>query len=405
MSDAASAHELSFDPMDVTKTKDWNFLAEVRSRHPVCPLSSGMLFTARHADSAEGFLDAQRFSSVGDMRAPGVIVADDERFLGEIDAPLHPKIRQLMRPAFTPAKAREAEPWTRASVQRRLRDLEAAGGGDLMQTVAIPLPGSVAAHVLGIPDAQHDQVMGWCNELLHSTWPSLGRTERGVGIDGAFPDLAAALDALIAERLRDDRAPKDLLGVMVRATDADGWHMSPAQVRTLAVNILAGSLSASYMIGNLMYRYLSHPEDFAEVLRADRSLIPAAVEESLRHEAPVMHLFRTAKLDTTLGGCPVPAGTHLMLGIGAANRDPAVFRDPDEFRLEREGKSKHLAFGFGPHLCIGNHLTRMVGAVVLDAMLDQWGPGEVALAPLFEWTCVAHPLEYGPETLEVTVRR
>jgi cytochrome P450 len=402
--DSASVSALSFDPMDVSKTKDWDFLAEVRSREPICPLNSSMLFTARHADTAEGFLDAKRFSSVGDMRAPGVIVDDDERFLGEIDAPLHPKIRQLMRPAFTPAKAREAEPWTRASVRRRLRKLDAAGGGDLMQAVAIPMPGSVAAHVLGIPDEQHDQMMTWCDELLHSTWPALGRTERGIGIDGAFPELAGALDALIVERQQDGGAANDLLAVMVRATDADGWRMDPAQVRTLAVNILAGSLSASYMIGSLMHRYLKHPEDFAEVLRAGRSLIPAAVEESLRHEAPVMHLFRTATADTTLGGCPVPAGTHLMLGIGAANRDPDVFSEPDEFQLDREGKSKHLAFGFGPHLCIGNHLTRMVGAVVLDEMLELWGPGEVALAPLFEWQCVAHPLEYGPESLEVTVR-
>jgi cytochrome P450 len=402
MSGEPASGDLAFDAMDQAKTKDWEFLARLRRECPVSRPSEGLVFTASYQPTYQGFRDAKTFSSVGDMRAPGVTVPDDESFLGEIDAPLHPRIRRLLLRGFTLAAANAAEDWTRQAVRRRLEAVRAAGGGDLMATIGIPLPGSIAAHELGLPDDEHDQFMTWCNELLHSTWPTMGRTERGEGIAGAFPELAAALDAHIAAR-RDRTAdgPQDLLAIMVQTVDDDGWHLSEQHVRTLAINILAGSLSASYMVGNLLYRYLDESTGFAAQIAADPSLIPVAVDESLRHEAPVMFLFRTARQDAELGGCPVAAGEHIMLGIGAGNRDPDAYADPDEFRLDREGEPEHLAFGAGPHLCLGNHLTRMAGKVVLEEVLAAFPPGTLRLATGYEWECVDHMMEYGPETLDV----
>jgi len=171
----------------------------------------------------------------------------------------------------------------------------------------------------------------------------------------------------------------------------------------LSVNIMAGSLSASFMLGNLLYRYLDPSTDFSTTIRDRPSLIPVAVDESLRYEAPVMFLFRSSRVETTIGECPVHAGDHIMLGIGAANRDEAVYRDAEKFRLDREGEPEHLAFGAGPHLCLGNHLTRMAGTVVLEEVLSMFSPGELDLAPKFEWTCVDHIMEFGPETLDVVV--
>src|SRR5207302_9976958 len=159
--------------------------------------AEGVVFTPRHRDTATVFRGARRFSSAGDMRAPGVTVPEEESFLGELDAPLHPRIRRLLLRGFTPARASAAEPWTRDWVRARLEGLAADGGGDLMKRLAIPLPVAVASHALGIPDELHDEMQQWCDELLHSTWPSLGRTERGEGIAGAFPELAAAIDELI----------------------------------------------------------------------------------------------------------------------------------------------------------------------------------------------------------------
>jgi cytochrome P450 len=397
--------ELAFDPLDASRTKDPELMARIRRERPVCRPAEGIVFTSRYHDTAETFRDAKRFSSVGDMRAPGVVVPEEERFLGELDAPLHPKIRRVLLKGFTRRAAAEAEPWTRSSARCRLEALAARGGGDLMQALAIPLPGSVAAHALGIPDELHDRMMRWCDELLHSTWPATGRTERGVGIAGAFPEFAAVLDELIRERrAAGPRTSDDLLGLMVHAEDADGWRIAPQHVRTLTVNILAGSLSASYLLGNLLYRLLTD-EKFADALRADRRKIPLAVEESLRLEAPVTFLLRTAREDTEIGGCPVRRGEHVMLGIASANRDETVYERADEFRLDRVDPPEHLAFGLGPHVCLGNHLTRMVGKVVLEETLDRFAPGDLRLAEGYRWVCVDHLQEYGPETLDVVVAR
>lgn len=394
-----------FDPMDQTKTKDWALLAKLRRECPVARPNEHLVFTSNYAATNQGFRDARNLSSAGDMRAPGVTVPEEESFLGELDPPLHPRIRRLLLRGFTPAAANKAEAWTRASVRRRLDAIKHAGGGDLMDQLAIPLPGSVAAHELGLPDDDHDQVMEWCNELLHSTWPSLGKTERGEGIAGAFPELAAYIDRHIAERrTARDGDPRDLLALMVQTVDTDGWRIAEQHCRTLAINILAGSLSASYMIGNLFYRYLDNTDGFADAIRANRALIPAAVEESLRFEAPVLFLFRTARAACALDGHAIQAGEHLMLGIGAANRDEAVYERGEEFRLDRSGdEPEHLAFGAGPHLCLGNHLTRMVGLVVLEELLDLFPPNALRLVDGFEWECVDHIMEYGPEHLQVTV--
>jgi len=395
--------EFAFDPLDPSQTKDPERMARIRRARGACRPAEGIVFTARYAETAETFRDARRFSSVGDMRAPGVVVPEEESFLGELDAPLHPKIRRVLLKGFTRRSAADAEPWTRANVRRRLEGIAAKGGGDLMQELAIPLPGSVSAHELGIPDTLHDRVMQWCDELLHSSWPATGRTERGEGIAGAFPEFAAVLDAQIREREQaGPEAVRDLLGIMVHAGDEEGWRIAPQHVRTLMVNILAGSLSASYMLGNLLYRLVSDP-GFEQALRADAAKIPAAVDESLRLEAPVAFLMRTAREDARIGGCPVHRGEHVMLGIASANRDERVHERPDEFRLDRENPEEHLAFGLGPHICLGNHLTRMIGRVVLSETLERFAPRKLRLAPGYRWECVAHLQEYGPETLDVVV--
>ena len=400
------SEEFAFDPMDTSRTKDWDLMRRIREASPVIRPAEGIVFTSRYDETAKTFKDAKKYSSVGDMRAPGVVVAEEESFLGELDPPLHPKIRRILRRGFSPAAATADEPWARANVGRRLDTVIAAGGGDLMKAIAIPLPGSIAAHALGVPDELHDQVMDWCTELLHSTWPATGKTELGEGIEQCFPEFAACLDGMIAER--EQAGPggtADLLSTMVWTADSDGWRIPTQMVRTQSVNILAGSLSASYMLGNLMYRFIVDEDAFTGVLRSDRSKIPAAVEESLRFEAPVTFLTRTAKQDGEIGGCPVDAGEHIVLGIASGNRDELVYPDAGSFRLDRDGMPEHLAFGAGPHLCLGNHLTRMVGQVVLDEMLDRFAPGRIQLADDFQWICVDHIQEYGPETLDVVINR
>lgn len=395
--------EFAFDPTDQSKTQDFDWMAKIRREKPICRPTEGVVLTTRHADTAEVFREAKTFSSVGDMRAPGVVVPIEESFMGELDAPLHPRIRRVLARVFTRRGALAAEDWTRDQVRKRLAALDENREVDLMEAFAIALPGSVSAHVMGIPESLHEPLMRWCNELLHSSWPATGRTERGEGIEASFPELAACIDELIREREEaGDDAPPGLITVMVQARDEEGRVISAHHARTLVVNMLAGSLSASFMLGNLLYRLLSDAE-FESALRTDGSRIPAAVDESLRLESPVTFLFRRAREDTQVSGCPIHSGEQVMLGIAAANRDEEAYPDPEQFRLDRETPKAHLAFGLGPHVCLGNHLTWMIGRVVLEEMLARFAPGQMRIADGYEWQCVDHIQEYGPERLPVVI--
>jgi cytochrome P450 len=398
--------DLTFNPFDPAQTQHmWELMARLREECPVSRPIDGFAYTARYDDSAATFKDARRFSSAEGFRGAGVVVPEEERFLGEVDPPLHPRVRRLLHRAFTPRTSAEVEPFTRRLVDEILDRVVAARGGDLMAELCTRLPVAVSAEALGIPKEQHDAVAQWCQELLHSTWPETNATERGVGIGGAFPELAEIIDAQIRLRREAADPPDDLLTRMVRS-EVDGDRLSDLHIRTLAVNTLAGSLSTTYMLGNLLLRFVSDPA-FAATLRADREIIPEAVEESLRLEPPVLFLFRTAKEDTTIGDTPVHAGERVIVGIASANRDERVYECPNEFRLDRgitRGETpEHLTFGVGPHICLGIHVARMEGRVVLEAMLDRFRAGQVALAEGYELRFVPMFLEYGPETLDVTI--
>ncbi len=334
-----------------------------------------------------------------------MVVPDEESFLGEIDPPLHPRVRRLLHRAFTPRTAAEVEPFTRRLTDRILDRVVAEGGGDLMAHLCTVLPVAVSAEALGIPEDQHDEVAHWCQELLHSTWPETNATERGEGIGGGFPELAGIIDTQIRLRRESPDPPDDLLTRMVQ-TEVDGDRLTDLHIRTLTVNTLAGSLSTTYMLGNLLYRLVSDA-GFDATLRADRAVIPEAVEESLRLEPPVLFLFRTAKDEVAIGGEPVHAGERVIVGIASANRDERAYECPAEFRLDRGmttgAAPEHLTFGVGPHICLGIHVARMEGRVVLEAMLDRFGPGQVRLADGYELHFIPMFLEYGPETLEVVV--
>lgn len=393
----------AFDPNDPVAAKDFARLAVIRREKPVCRPAENIVLVTRHADAVEVFRDSKGFSSVGDMRAPGIVVPTEESFLGELDAPLHPKIRRVLHRSFTIAKAQESTDFTRRALKKRIESIATNGKGDLMSDLGIPIPGSVSADLLGFPEALHDPLMSWCDQLLHSSWPMTGRTERGEGIAGGFPELARCIDEQIEMRAKDG-SRDDLLASMVRSRGEDGWQIGAHHTRTLVVNMLAGSLSASYMIGNLLYRLLTD-RAFEAALRRDDANIDRAVEESLRYEAPVAFMWRTARADSRIGGVPVFKGEHIMCHITAANRDEAAYPDGESFRLDRVDPPEHLAFGSGPHLCLGNHLTRLIGRAVLEEMLTLMAKARVELEPGFVWQCVNHLQEYGPEHLPVRVSK
>jgi cytochrome P450 len=394
---------LAWNPFDPSQTQNmWAELAQLRRAAPISRPQQGFVYVARYADVKAVFRDAATYSAREGFRGAGVVVPEEESFLGEIDPPAHPLLRALLLQAFRPGFERRAEPFARAWTERKLGALVATGGGDLVSDFGIHLPTAVTAHVLGLPEEGSEQIGRWGFELIHSTWPETNRTERGVGIGGAFPEFAAFLDEQIALRRRAEAPPDDLIARMVRAT-GEGTVLSDLQVRTLSANCLLASQSTSNLVGNLLHRFASD-RAFERRLRADRSLVPAAVEESLRLEPPVLFLFRTARRDTELGGEKIAAGERVIMGIASGNRDESVYEAPAEFRIERwPGAPEHLSFGPGPHLCLGNQLARMEARVVLETAMDLLPEGGLRLAPGYTRTHVPMFLEYGPERLDVVV--
>ena len=267
--------DLSFNPFDPSQTQHmWGLMERLRSECPVSRPMEGFVYTSTYADTAATFKDAKRFSSAEGFRGAGVVVPDEESFLGEIDPPLHPRVRRLLHRAFTPRTALEVEPFTRELTEELLAPIVANGGGDLMVGLCTVLPVAVSAEALGIPREQHAEVAHWCQELLHSTWPEKNETERGVGVGGGFPEFAEIIDAQIRLRRESADPPDDLLTRMVQAED-NGDRLTDLHIRTLTVNTLAGSLSTTYMLGNLLYRFAADPS-FAETLRADRDAHPGS---------------------------------------------------------------------------------------------------------------------------------
>jgi cytochrome P450 len=401
--------EYTFDLFDPAQSQHmWPLMHELRASCPISRPAPGIAYTARYDDTQAVFRNARAFPSVGGFRSPGTVVDDDELLLGEMDPPLHTNLRRMLLKVFNPGLAKKAEAATREVVRELLDRVEAAGGGNLVNDLGLPIPISVTARLLGIPPADTDQVAEWFFALLHTDWPAFNvlhkeQPDGPRGITGSAPELSAYLGEQIRARRQAAEPPDDLLTGLIRA-DLDGERMSDDRVRALAVNFFSAGLSTTNLIGNLVHRLLTD-EAFDRTMRADRSLIPVAVEESLRVESPVLFLFRTAAEDTRVGDEVIHEGERVAMGIACANRDETVYADPDEFRLDRPGTPEHLAFGAGPHLCLGNTIARMEAKVAVEELLDRFAPGELVLAPGFHFELMPHFLEYGPERLDVVVRR
>jgi cytochrome P450 len=374
----------------------------MRERCPVTSTSEGFLYVARYDDNQRIFRDAHSWPNAGGWRESWVEMPDEDRFLGETDPPVHTKIRRPLVAALSPRTATKAEPFTRDYVRGRLASLVERGTGELVQELTLPLPQAVSAHVLGIPLDDIEKVAAWCFELIHSTWPSTNRTDRGEGISGAFPEFAAYLDHQIALRHSADPKPDDLITRMLY-TDDGTRRMSDWDTRTQSAGVLAASLSTTALIGNLFHRMMTQP-DFELRLRTHRDLIPGAVEESLRLEPPVMLLFRTAAIETDIAGTTICPGDRMVLGVASANRDEQVFGpDAEEFRPDRDQVPEHLSFGVGPHTCPGRNIARMEARIALETYFDSYPLGTLRLADDFQFEFVPMFLEYGPRRLEVTV--
>jgi cytochrome P450 len=319
-----------------------------------------------HQGVDQAFRNRDGFSVQGYQATIGPLLG---RTILEMDEPEHMRVRRLAAEAFTPAAM---EVWREhvigPIVHRHLDRFADRGHADLVEEFTFPFPVHVIAGMLGLPDEDLRLFHRRAVELIT------------IGVDHerslrASRCLADYFTGIIADRRT---APKDdIISLLAQAT-LDGEQLTDAEIIDFLRLLLPAGAETTYRSSSiLLLALLDHPDQLA-ALTADRSLMPQAIEEGLRWDAPLTGISRIATEDVELDGVPLPAGTPVNLCLGAANRDPARHERPDEFDIFRKPRP-HMAFGFGNHICLGMHLARMETVVAMNAVLDRlpglrWDP-------------------------------
>lgn len=317
--------------------------------------------------------------------------------LVSVDPPNHIFDRRLINKAFSPAQLLAMEDDIVKLTNELVDRFIARGEGDLMKLLAVPLPLIVIARLLGFDENIILQMRPNGDMVIHPSTPP-GRIERPHEETPASQYFQAKLSERRQMHAAGEPMPSDVLSTLVTA-ELDGRSLNDEEAMDFIFFLfVAGSQTTTQLVGNLIYQLLQHPEQMAKV-RADRSLVRPAVEESLRFDAPVHGLFRTNTRDTEVHGVAIPADTKVLCMFGAANHDPEFWDHPENFDIERPYQTikNHYAFGKGIHYCMGAPLARLEAAVALRVVLDRLPnlklAGEPEIVP-------AHVL-HGVDTLPV----
>jgi cytochrome P450 len=304
--------------------------------------------------------------SYGEVGA-GVLVSNDP--------PVHTTERLAISRAFKPSVIEAMEPDMRALVDQIVGGFVDRGEGDLITDLAMPLPLTVMCWLLGMPVQDIGKFRSWVLPMAEAVALEGGRSATPEVID-AYRQYYAYFGPHIEQRaqaIADGAAvPHDLLTRLL-TVERDGQRLTQKQVVGFCQFLLvAGSATTTLLIGNVVHRLIEHPDQLA-LVQSDRSLIPNAIEESLRFDAPVHGLFRTNNCPVTIHDVQIPTDSKMYMLFGSANRDPDAWPDPDRFDVTRDLRDlkRHAAFGIGVHYCLGAPLSRMEGALALEAVLDR----------------------------------
>jgi len=346
--------------------------------HPKAPGGEGFWVVTRHADVMAVVRDAATFSSEGGPgRAGGGTTLDDlPRGMGPgvmlnmMDPPRHDAIRLLVNKGFKPSTIAKLDGELRARTATILDEVLPRTRFDFLREVAAELPLQVTASLFGVPQEDRHKIFEWTTAFVDYADRDLG--ESSVRLRDAAAGMAAYLRDLVARKRRDPGDEMLSLVVHAEIPDESGTVRRLTDdeiVPFLTLLLVAGSETTRNAIAGGLLALIEHPRELAK-LRADRALVPRAVEEILRWTSPTTYNRRTATRDTALGGQPIRAGQKLTHWYPSANRDEAVFDDPFRFDVARD-PNPHLAFGHGAHHCLGASLARTEIAVVLDAILER----------------------------------
>jgi cytochrome P450 family 150 subfamily A5 len=286
--------------------------------------------------------------------------------LPSFDPPKHTAHRALLGRLLTPKRLKENEEFMWRLADRQIDEFARRGECEFMRDYASPFTLLVIADLLGVPEEQHAQF----RKDMQGAHESL-MDEHGAVTHGPMDYLYQRFTKFIEERRRVPRS--DVMTAMATATFPDGSLPEVRDVMLIATNLFAAGQETTARLLGFMLRQIGERPELQQLLRDERDRIPNFIEECLRLEPPIQCTFRLARVNTKLGGVPVPAGTTVMLMPGAANRDPRQFEAPDEFRLDRPNWRQHNAFGSGVHSCAGAPLGRAEARVSAERLLDRMG--------------------------------
>jgi cytochrome P450 len=312
----------------------------------------------RYADVEKVLRDGQTFSSSINAEHIGQYMGD---LILAMDGKEHRSYRNLVAHAF---RASALERWdnelVRPTINRLIDDFAPAGRADLVRDVTSKYPVQVICGLVGVPLEDSAQFHQWAEEV--NTGPM--NPPRGMAASQAMRDYLAPIVEDRRENPRDD-----LISDLVTA-EIDGHKLDDEKIYGfLRLLLPAGAETTFRVMGNALVALLTHPEAMRAVV-ADRALLPAVIEETLRWETSVTQVSRVASENTELEGCPIPAGAAISVLTASANHDEARYDEPDEFRVDRPAQN-HLAFGTGQHQCLGMHLARLELRVGLDTILER----------------------------------
>jgi cytochrome P450 len=341
--------------------------AELRARGPVHRVhtpDAGDLWLVVGHDEARAALADPRLA-----KDPRVVNGNsyDEQFFGPhmllADPPRHTRLRKLVAREFTARRVEALRPRVQEITDQLVDAMVSRPDrrADLIEALAFPLPITVICELLGVPDLDRASFRAWSSEAVA---PTSAEAELA-----AFTQMSAYLDELIEDKRCSPG--EDLMSALIRTTGEDGDRLSTAELRGMAFLLLiAGHETTVNLISNGVRALLSHPGQLA-ALRADFSLLGGAVEEMLRYDGPVeVSTFRFTTVPVTIGGTLIPARERVLVALASADRDPGRFADPDRFDIRRDTRG-HVAFGHGPHHCLGAPLARMEGRIAVRALLER----------------------------------
>lgn len=395
-----------YDPLNrAMQQNPYPHYTNLRHHYPVVWLESLQAYVvSRYADVLEVLTNKDKYTSANfwDALVGEFNPAPEATWLISVDGPDHLRLRRLANKAFAPARFAEMKVRIERIVEGLLDDCVAKGATfDFARDFAWLYPANVVAEILGVDPAMRGDFKRWIDEFFAAVNRARMTPEEYKRCKQATAEMKDYFEKVIAERRA--RPSNDLISAFIQAED-NGMMMNHEEVLANAILLLSGGVeTTSNLTGSMLTVFARQPGLFEE-LRANQALVPQFIDETLRWSPPVQILFRDALVDSEISGVTIPKGARILIATGSANRDETVFRNPDEFDLNRPRSEmdKTVTFGAGVHYCLGAQLAKFESQIALKAVLNRFSSLELLNKNSYGW--IDSYFARGPSSLPVNYR-